>query len=101
MKRKYLIIILLFSIDSSILEQDIFINFVLGLNIIDWISFTVAIITQFLLFSIGIQFNKKLINISATVVYTGMILFFFIVLLNDVKLTSKAFLNILNFKNFL
>tara|TARA_B100000767_G_C19629283_1_gene477503 strand:- start:29 stop:955 length:927 start_codon:yes stop_codon:yes gene_type:complete len=50
---------------------------------------------------VGIQFNKKLINISAIVVYTGMIIFFFVVLLSDVKVTSKAFVDILNFRNFL
>jgi NCS1 family nucleobase:cation symporter-1 len=47
------------------------------------------------------QFNKKLINISAISVYVGMIIFFFVVFLADIKITSKAFLEILNFKNFL
>ena len=97
----YLIRILFFSIDSSILDHEIFLNFVLGLNIIDWISFVVVIIAQFLLFSVGIQFNKKLINISAITVYAGMILFFFVVFLSDVKLTSKAFIGIIDLKNFL
>ena len=97
----YLIRILFFSIDSSILDHEIFLNFVLGLNIIDWISFVVVIIAQFLLFSKGIQFNKKLINISAITVYAGMILFFFVVFLSDVKLTSKAFIGIVDLKNFL
>ena len=97
----YLIRILFFSIDSSILDHEIFLNFVLGLNIIDWISFVVVIIAQFLLFSVGIQFNKKLINISAITVYAGMILFFFVVFLSDVKLTSKAFIEIIDLKNFL
>ena len=97
----YLIRILFFSIDGSILEKEIFLTFILGLNIIDWVSFIIVIISQFLLFSVGIQFNKKLINISAITVYAGMILFFFTVFLYDVKLSSKAFLNILNFKNFL
>jgi NCS1 family nucleobase:cation symporter-1 len=53
------------------------------------------------LFSIGINYNKKLINISAITVYIGMIFFLFVVLLNDVKSTSQAFLDILNFQNFL
>ena len=97
----YLIRILFFSIDSSILDHEIFLNFVLGLNIIDWISFVVVIIAQFLLFSVGIQFNKKLINISAITVYAGMMLFFFVVFLSDVKLTSKAFIEIIDLKNFL
>jgi NCS1 family nucleobase:cation symporter-1 len=53
------------------------------------------------MFSVGMQFNKKLINISAISVYVGMIIFFFVVFLADIKITSKAFLEILNFKNFL
>jgi len=97
----YLIRILIFSIDNSLLDQEIFLTFLLGLNIIDWISFTVVIIFQALMFSVGMQFNKKLINISAIIVYTGMIIFFFVVFLTDIKVTSKAFVDILNFGNFL
>ena len=54
-----------------------------------------------MLFSIGAQYNKKIINFSAISVYVGIVIFFFLVLLSDVKLTSKAFINILNTKNFL
>ena len=97
----YLIRILIFTIDNSLLDQEIFLTFLLGLNIIDWISFTLVIIFQASMFSVGMQFNKKLINISAITVYTGMIIFFFVVFLADIKITSKAFLEILNLKNFL
>ena len=97
----YLIRILIFTIDNSLLDQEIFLTFLLGLNIIDWTSFTLVIIFQALMFSVGMQFNKKLINISAISVYVGMIIFFFVVFLADIKITSKAFLEILNFKNFL
>lgn len=97
----YLIRILIFSINNSFLDQDIFLIFLLGMNIIDWISFTSVIIIQALIFSVGIQFNKKIINISAIVVYLGMIIFFFVVFLSDVKITSQAFVNIFNFENFL
>ena len=96
----YLIRILLFSIDESILHQNIFIFYYFGLNIIDWSAIFIAIIFQTLLFSIGIQYNKKLINVSAITVYVGMILFFLIVFLNDVKLTAQAFSNIINLNNF-
>ena len=97
----YLIRITIFSIDNSFLEQDIFLTFLLGLNIIDWLSFSIVIIFQAKMFSVGIQFNKKLINISAIAVYMGMILFFFVVFLSDVKVSTKAFTEILNFGNFL
>jgi len=97
----YLIRILIFSIDNSYLEQEIFLTFLLGLNIIDWFSLIIVIIFQTLMFSVGIQFNKKLINISAITVYVGMVTFFFVVFLSDVKLTSRALAEILNFRNFL
>ena len=96
----YLIRILLFSIDPSLLDQQIFLTFFLGLNIIDWTAIFVAIIFQGFLFNSGMNFNKKIINFSAVAVYLGMIIFFFSVLLSDVKLTSSAFLNILNLENF-
>ncbi len=95
----YLIRILIFSIDSSLLNNDIFLVFLLGIDIIDWISFTIVIIFQTLIFSVGINFNKRLINYSAITVYGGMIIFFFGVLLTDVKLTSQAFLELLDYKN--
>ena len=93
----YLIRISIFSIDNTLLDQEIFLTFLLGLNIIDWISIIVVIIFQTMLFSIGIQNNKKLINYSATIVYAGMIMFFLTVFLSDVKITTHAFSNILNF----
>ena len=97
----YLIRILLFTIDESILYQNIFIFYYFGLNIIDWSAIAIAIIFQTLLFSVGIQYNKKLINFSAITVYIGMISFFFVVLLGDVKITTDAFTNILKLDNFL
>jgi len=97
----YLIRILLFTIDESILHQNIFIFYYFGLNIIDWSAIFIAIICQTLLFSAGIQYNKKLINYSAIAVYVGMICFFFVVFLSDVKITAQAFSNIINLDNFL
>ena len=97
----YLIRIFLFSFDSSILENNIFLIFILGLNVIDWTSIIIAILFQSFLFSIGINFNKKIINYSAIIVYSGILFFFFVVLLNDVKSTSKAFIEIFNYKNLI
>jgi len=96
----YLIRILIYSIDSSLLDKEIFLTFLLGLNIIDWFSIFFVIIFQTALFSIGIQYNKKIINYSAIIVYVGMIFFFFIVLLSDVKSTTQAFLDVLSIGNF-
>jgi NCS1 family nucleobase:cation symporter-1 len=97
----YLIRIIIFSVDNTLLDQEIFLIFLLGLNIIDWVSFIIVIIFQTLIFSIGAQFNKKLVNYSAIIVYAGILLFFFAVFLSDVKITANAFISILDFKNFL
>ena len=97
----YLIRVLIFYFDSSLLDKEIFLIFFLGLNLIDWFSILVAIILQALLFSIGMIFNKKLIQFSAMAVYSGMILFFFIPFLSDVKLSSLAFKEALDLTNFL
>ena len=96
----YLIRIFIFSLDSSLLDQDVFLVFLLGLNIIDWFAFIVSVTLQIFLFSVGMNFNKKLIKFSAILVYLGMILFFFSVLLNDVKSTTFTFLDSINLNNF-
>ena len=96
----YLIRIAIFSYDKTILDQNIFLIFLFGLDIIDWISISGTMIIQIILFSIGMNFNKKIINFSAISVYAGMLLFFLIVLLSDVKFTSNAFLNAFDFGNF-
>ena len=96
----YLIRIAIFSYDSSLVEINIFLIFVLGLNIIDWFAIIIAIIFQGILFSRGMNFNKSLINISAIIVYIGMFFFFLLILLTDVKIMSKAFINILDYSNF-
>ncbi|MDA9664089.1 cytosine permease [bacterium] len=97
----YIIRIILFSIESSSLDQDIFLTFLIGLNLIDWTSIIIVIILQLYLFSSGMIFNKKLIQFSAISVYFGMILFFFSVLLSDVKITSNAFITSINYRNFM
>ena len=73
----YLIRILFFSVDSTILDQDIFLIFLFGLNIIDWLAFILAILLQGFLFSKNHKFNRTIINFSAITVYSGMLFFFF------------------------
>ena len=97
----YLIRIGIFSYNSSFLDQDIFLTFFLGLNIIDWFSITLVIFVQGFLFSAGMIFNRKLIKFSAIAVYLGMIVFFFSILLSDVKFTSNAFIKSFDYSNFI
>ena len=96
----YLIRIGIFYFDPSLLDNSIFLMFFLALNIIDWLAILISIIFQLILFSNGMNFNKKLIKFSALSVYFGMIMFFLSVFLNDVKFTSAAFLESLNLNNF-
>ena len=96
----YLIRIVIFSYDKSLLDAEMFLMFLLGLNIIDWFSLSLTIIFQAIFFSLGMNYNKKIIKFSALSVYLGMMIFFFVVLLSDVKFTSNAFLSALNINNF-
>jgi len=97
----YLIRIIIFSTQPTLLDQDIILTFFLGLNIIDWTSILVAIVLQTFLFSAGMFYNKKLIQFSAIAVYLGMLLFFFSVLLSDVKLTTNAFVKSFDYASFI
>ena len=93
----YLIRIFIFSVDNTILDQEIFLIFLLGLNVIDWSSFVLTILLQAFLFSKSHKFNKSIINYSAILVYLGMLSFFLVVLLLDVKFISQSFLDIFTF----
>ena len=95
----FLIRISIFSYDNSILDNDIFLIFLLGLNIIDWVSFVFTIILQVFLFSKSHQFKRTIIRFSAVTVYSGMLIFFLTVFLYDVKTTSAAFVDIFSINN--
>ena len=97
----YLIRISIFYFNPTLLDHEFLLIFLLGMNIIDWLAFIISIILQLYLFSKGMNFNIKFIKFSAITVYSGMILFFFSVLLSDVKFTSNAFLNVLDLNNFI
>tara|TARA_B100000123_G_scaffold262115_1_gene229920 strand:+ start:713 stop:2170 length:1458 start_codon:yes stop_codon:yes gene_type:complete len=96
----YLIRIIIFNFESSLLDKDFFLIFLLGMNIIEWFSIISSIILQYILFSFGMNFNKKIIKFSAITVYLGMLIFFFSVLLNDVQFSLNAFLKNLKIENF-
>ena len=95
----YLIRIFIFSIDSTILDKDIFLTFLLGLNIIDGLSFVLTILLQVFLFSKSHKFNKLFINFSAITVYAGMLFFVIVLLLYEYEYVTQAFLEIFIFKN--
>jgi len=95
----YLFRIFIFSYDSTIMEHDIFLVFLLGLNIIDWIAFVLTIALQGFLFSKSHKFNQTIINFSAITVYLGMLFFFLVIILSDYDSVTKAFVDIFVFEN--
>ncbi len=95
----FLIRVLMYSVDNSILQKEILLIFFIGLNIIDWAAIIISIAMQTYLFSVGMNFNKRLIKFSALLIYAAMVMFFLIVFLSDVKLTAKSFINVLDFQN--
>jgi len=95
----YLIRISFFSIDSTILGQDIFLIFLLSLNIIDWASILITILLQIFLFSKSHRFNKLFINFSAIAVYFGIISFAVVIILYDFEYVTQAFSEIFVFTN--
>ncbi len=95
----FLIRIFIFSFDDTLLDNDVFLIFLLGLNIIDWVAFSFSILLQAYLFSKSHHFNRSIIKFSAITVYSGMLIFFFVVLLSDVKVVTVAFADIFSLKN--
>jgi len=95
----YIIRICLFSIDNNLLDQDLFLIFLLGLNIIDWFSFVAAIFLQVFLFSLNHNFNKLFIKLSAITVYIGMILFLGLIFSENQKYVYESFKDMLIFEN--
>ena len=92
----YLLRILLFKIDSNILNNEIFFTFFMGLDLIDGVSLLLTLLLQFLIFSNGINTNRLFINFSALFVYFGLILFLIVILsehYNELLSSFKLSLN--------
>jgi len=95
----YLFRISLFSIDSAILDKDIFLLFFMGLNIIDWFSLIFALWIQYLLFNNGQRFIKKIINFSALFVYLGLTIFFVMLISENYNEIINSFVDLLKSNN--
>jgi NCS1 family nucleobase:cation symporter-1 len=97
----YLIRIGFHLFDNTILDQDIFLIFYLGMNFIDWAAFIFSILLQIFLFSRGHSFNKLFINFSAMFVYFGLSLFLIVIISENYIAVSQSFKELLIFENFL
>ena len=97
----YLMRIFLFSQQGNILDSDIFLTFFMGLNIIDLASFISALLIQFFLFSKGQRFIRSIIKFSAYFVYFGLLIFFILVVGENIKPVINSAMIVLNFDNFI
>ena len=95
----YLLRILIFSINSEIMEKEILLTFFMGMDLIDIISFIFTLLVQFYLFSKGQHVVRLIIKFSAFFVYFGLVIFLIMItehydeVLNSLKIT-------LNFNDF-
>ena len=87
----YLIRIFIFNIDDAILENEMFLLFFMGMDLVDWFSFIFALIIQFFLFKQGQNFIKFILNFSAWFVYTGLAVFVIILAGENSKEIISAF----------
>ena len=97
----YLIRICIHFFDNNIMDQELFLIFLMQMNIVDWFSLIFAIIFQFFLFTNGHSFNKLFINFSAIFVYLGLILFLAVLTSQYSKDLFDSFENILIYENIL
>ncbi len=95
----YLLRILIFSINSNFLENEILLTFFMGMNLIDIISFIFTLYIQYILFSKGQHFVRSIIRFSSYFVYFGLIIFLLLITEHFEDILNSAKLS-LNFKNF-
>ena len=95
----YLLRIFIFSINENTMNNEIFLIFFMGLNIIDWISLLFTFLLQFFLFKNGHYITKTLINFSGSFVYFGLFLFLIIIISENYNSLLFRFLEIASYEN--
>ena len=95
----YLITISLFQFDSEILNNDIFLDYFMAMNLIDWVSFVFTILIQYFLFSRGQKFVRNYINFSALFVYLGLLLFFVVLIADPELFVMETFISKINLES--
>ena len=97
----YLIRIALFTFDKNLLDQEIFLLFFMGLNIIDWTAILFSFIIQYWLFTKGQYFIRSLINFSGIFVYFGLIFFLIMIISEHSSDISDRFTGLIDLNNIL
>jgi len=102
----YIMRLVIYSIDNSLLNEEFFLTSYYNMTIIDWFSFSLTIFLQFFLFSKGHLFNKNFINFSALFVYFGLSIFLVMIFsenYDDLVYEAKYLItveNIISIKSF-
>jgi len=96
----YVLRIILFSFDKTILNLEIFQTFYYYMTLIDWTSFIFAIFLQFFLFSKGHLFNKTLINFFGLFVYLGLLVFLTVIISENFGDLKNSIIDLINIENF-
>ena len=90
----YIFRIILFKIDSQLINHEFFLIFFYGFNPIDWFSLVISLIIQFIFFTNSSGFNKNFIKFSSILIYIGLITFLLIIFSkNYVALISSLLLS--------
>ena len=76
----YIFRIIIFKIDSQLINHEFFLLFFFGLNAIDWSALLITLIIQFILFTQSQNFNKSFIKFSSVFIYFGLVLFLIIII---------------------
>ena len=95
----YILRISLFNFHENIMEEDIFLLFFMGLNIIDWIALIFTFLFQYFLFKNGHHVVKILINFSGIFVYFGLVMFLIMVVSENYSEISNRLLEIAEYEN--
>ncbi len=95
----YLIRIFIYSVDNNVLNNDLFLLFYMGMNVIDLIAFIFTLLIQFWLFGYGQSRYRSFINFSAFFVYFGLILFLIIIISENFNALSNSFKLTFNIDN--
>ena len=97
----YLLRISLFNINETIMDEDIFLIFFMGLNIIDWFALIFTFLIQYLLFKNGHLFIKTLITFSSYFVYSGLLIFLIMILSENYDEVASRILELVSYNDFL
>ena len=97
----YIFRIILFKIDSELINHEFFLIFFFGLNPIDWFSLIICLIIQFILFTKSAGFNKNFIKFSSIFIYIGLITFLLIIISKNYEALISSLLLSTSTENFI